>query len=195
MSMLRTFIALPVTSDAKVQRLLEVSHQLRNQADSVRLVSPMNFHITLKFLGDTKHADLPRIKDAVATGLQNCPGFDWLLRGVGVFPHLRRPRVVWAGVEPSEPFQRLAASLDSVLQPLGFQPEQRAYTPHLTLARINDSPPGSHHPVDLSQWLQRNQTVTFASLSAVEVQLIQSELTPRGPCYHTLQSFPLHTSI
>ncbi|MBC8289535.1 MAG: RNA 2',3'-cyclic phosphodiesterase [Planctomycetes bacterium] len=98
-------------------------------------------HLTLRFPGDTAEALLPRLAEALLEVAATEPPFDVAFQGLGAFPKLARPSVVWAGIRPPEPCIRLEEALTARLTPLGFATEARAYRPHLTLARVKGVAP------------------------------------------------------
>jgi len=104
-----------------------------------RWVTPENLHLTLRFIGEVDGATVEDVIEALA-GVRAEP-FDVTIEGVGHFETGRRPRMIWAGVAPSAPLQRLHTSVDMALQRVGLAPEGRRYLPHVTLARLRDAPP------------------------------------------------------
>jgi len=105
---------------------------------------------------------------------------------VGAFPNVRRPSVLWVGLQNSETLGRIAADLNRELAPLGFAPEERAFQPHLTLLRIRTRPPD-----DFFALLSEEATTDFGTVPIDEVEYLQSELTPRGSRYTRLATFSL----
>ena len=105
----------------------------------LRPVNPDGVHLTLKFLGDVSMSTAGAVSAALEDAVAAAAPFELELRGVGVFPDLRRPRVLWVGVGGDlVPLQRLYESVEGALAPQGFPPEGRGFTPHLTLARLRD---------------------------------------------------------
>jgi 2'-5' RNA ligase len=103
-------------------------------------------HITTKFIGEWPEAQLPELTRALA-GVPACGGIDIAVRGFGWFPDARRPRVFWVGVEGGERLHALAQATEQAVAKLGVPVEERAYAPHLTLARIREKVPlgALHH--------------------------------------------------
>ena len=183
MSTIRTFISIPVThrlattgTDGTVcdvecpTTVSDAIAELATLGNTIRLVDNDRLHVTLKFLGDISPdaaAEIDVILQSVAAQRR---AFEWSIYGVGVFPDRRRPTVVWAGLSPGEPVQRLAAALNEQLQPLGFEPEARSFTPHLTLARVK-----GRAPVELHRWRNDYKAVRFGAGTVSCMQLMQSE--------------------
>ena len=189
---MRTFVAIAL-SDFLLGRLASLQDKLEKLAPphSVRWVRPKGIHLTLKFLGDTSTAKLPEIEQALAAVARHAPACCFTVGKLGCFPNSRRPRNIWVGVQ--EPTGRLAAlqhAIGQVLVPLGYTPEQRAFTPHLTLGRV-------HHRAAHSEAAQLGQLVTNLTVdrlgegSGNEFALIRSELKSAGAEYTTLRAFPL----
>ncbi|MGE4553682.1 MAG: RNA 2',3'-cyclic phosphodiesterase, partial [Desulfovibrionaceae bacterium] len=110
--------------------------------------------------------------------------------GGGVFPDLRRPRVLWTGlVRGAEPVVALATAIQAELTPLGFAPEPRPFAPHLTLARVKD-PHGAPGRADWPAVLRRLDARTWPEAAVTEFALYRSELTPAGPIHTRLAAFP-----
>src|SRR5580704_6067248 len=109
-----------------------------------------------------------------------------VFRSVGFFPNANRPRVIWGGMQPSENLAPLAHAIDQQIGTLGFPAEERAFTPHLTLARLD--PPGI--APELRGAIEKHATRDFGVLHASEFHLIESKLKPSGAEYTTLQTFP-----
>jgi 2'-5' RNA ligase len=107
----------------------------------VRWARPENVHLTLKFLGEVPEDDLDRVAQALEPVSLRHEPFEAELSGFGAFPSARRARILWAGIgEGSEFLRELARDVDASLEPLGFEREDRAYVPHLTLGRARSRP-------------------------------------------------------
>ncbi len=174
---LRTFIAIEISMPPSLRKLLE---QIRDMG-LVKVVDSASAHVTLKFLGDTPIELLPDVIKAMASVAGGFEAFDVELAGTGAFPHWGRPQVVWAGISPKDPLQKMAARLEDVLEPLSFPKEGRAYHPHLTLARIKAKPPR-----ELKELAKAYETTSFGTQSIDRVILYQSELQKGGPVYTPL---------
>jgi 2'-5' RNA ligase len=194
--MIRSFIAInlpDVTKDA----LTKVGQRLRRRApyDSVRWSKVSGIHLTLKFLGDVAPSDLPAIKSVLAEVATRHTRFRFTIGGVGCFPNVRRPRVVWVGVEEETgALAALQRDVEQSLVPLGFEPEKRAFHPHLTLGRTQRNV----RSADLRRLGELIATAGVGELGQVHVSafhLMRSDLRPQGAIYTALASFALEPPV
>ncbi|MDQ6734782.1 MAG: RNA 2',3'-cyclic phosphodiesterase [Nitrospirota bacterium] len=188
--MIRTFIAVELDPTLK-EAIAAVQETLRRElhglAAGVRLqwVRVSAIHLTLKFLGDIEEVRVGDILQALEEAGRAHEPLVVDVKGFGVFPNLRAPRVLWMGLSgQTDRLIRLAESLDAALMPLGFQVEPKPYTPHLTLARVK----GQAHAIGnalADSGVMRDFT-SRGTLPVRAVALIKSELTPSGPVYSRL---------
>lgn len=184
--MIRAFIA--VTLDSKViDEIAAASNQLRPEIIGVRWVTPTNFHLTLKFLGSIDDAAIEPIGATLREQLRLFPRFTINAKGLGVFPGPKRPRVLWVGLT-GDRLVSLASRVESALRPLGFKPEDRKFTPHLTIGRWRDA---DRAPKSLGRQLENWQARDFGTSNVESVKLIQSVLKPEGANYNHLIIVPL----
>jgi 2'-5' RNA ligase len=182
---MRLFVALDIP-DAVRRALRELIARLKPECDDARWVRPEGMHVTLKFLGETDGAKLDSIKAALSPVRSDRP-VDLDFRGLGFFPNEFHPRVIWCGVKGSSNLVTLAASVDAALQPLGFSPESREFSPHLTLARFD-----SHKGLDTLVRAANNlKSYDFGSARQSEFYLYQSVLKRGGAEYTRLATFPI----
>ncbi len=189
---LRTFVALPL-SEAGHERLDAVQQKLiRALPDgAIRWVPPTNVHLTLFFLGDVAVGRLPVIREALAVVARNVAPFPFEVRGLGAFPHLRRPRVLWVGVaERAGRLALLHRAVNEVLAQVGFEPETRPFHPHLTLGRVRR---GNSRAVEvqLAEELSAIEVGLLIEEQARELVLFRSVLGSAGAEYTALHRFPL----
>jgi 2'-5' RNA ligase len=154
-----------------------------------RYPRPEALHLTLKFLGDIEESQVPLIGEVLEGVAQRSRQFNLSIEGLGVFPHLSNPSVVWTGIQCEGPFLlQLQQSMDAGLLGLGFPKEGRAFRPHLTLARVR-----SRRKIALlMDFVERSGAqVDLGSFVAAEFHLFRSILRPEGAQYHRLQSFEL----
>jgi 2'-5' RNA ligase len=145
--------------------------------------------VTLKFLGDIARNQVEPILAALRSALREHPPLHVSAQGLGAFPNLRRPRVVWAGLA-GEGFKELSETVETALMPLDFPPEEREFAPHLTLGRVRS----------LRGWervlavVKEHEQTNFGESRVEQVTLYQSELRPDGAVYSPLGSIPLGNS-
>jgi RNA 2',3'-cyclic 3'-phosphodiesterase len=187
MTTLRTFIAIELEQELKDQ-LCRVQDQLRAQgvARGVRWVQPEGIHLTLKFLGDTPLERIEEVKAALARAAAKVDPFSFSISGLGCFPNTRQPRVVWVGLqEPTGAMVRLRDAVEAQVAPLGFPTEHRAFSPHLTLGRVQRYTSKSEVR-DIGQAVAASAIGVVGEMTARTVCYIQSDLKPSGAVYTTL---------
>jgi len=181
---LRLFVAVSVPEHL-LEALSDATGELRRRLPPSRWAPPENQHVTLKFLGSSPAHRLEEI--AAGVGLVSSSHRAAMLRfaGLGTFPSRRRARVLWAGLEDESGLLRsLAAGLDDALRALGFEPEKREFTPHLTLARWRV-------PIPLDSPLPELPPEVRAPFVIEALELFRSHLSPKGARYEVLRSFSL----
>ncbi len=174
----RLFIAVKIAPSRPLRKILT---RLGMLGRVVKPIGADNLHLTLKFLGETELALVPQISDFVSAAVGRQPAFSMQLEGLGVFPHVRRPSVIWVGTRGGEPLVEIAVSLERLLEPLGFSKERRAFHPHITVARIRSKPPD-----ELATMLDAEQATDFGSTDIASIELYQSELSSDGARYTVL---------
>ncbi len=184
--MIRTFAAVPVTDARVVAALAAVQAELRSGAGRIRWVATHQFHFTLKFFGELP----PDAVAAAQTALQRAAAagapFSLELAGLGAFPRPESARVLWAGCTGGRTeLLALAARTEAELVTAGFAPEQRAFSPHLTLGRVTEAAPA------LAAAVRAGARRSFGTVSVPAVVLYRSDLRPAGPVYTPLAEFPL----
>jgi len=187
----RLFVALE-PPEAVRRRLGAIAAELRRgaarAADEIRWVEPERIHLTLQFLGAVPEERIAAIERALRLAAGAARPLALEVRGAGGFPNARRPRVLWAGVEGDlAALGALVADVGRRLGPLGFPPEDRPFSPHLTLGRARD---GRGAP-GLGGGLARAAQVDGAPWRATELVLFESHLSPRGPRYEALARLAL----
>ena len=190
MADLRLFIAVELPE--KVRGLLADAVRHLRQADAdVSWSRPENMHLTLKFLGDTPEEFVGEIAAALDAAAGACPSHTATVGGIGAFPTLRRPRVVWAGIdEPTGRLAELQKAVEDVTADL-VPPDPRGFTAHLTLGRVR-SPRNAERLARLMDGCRLASAATApAAIPVNEVVLIRSELPRSGPTYTALHRSPL----
>ncbi len=169
---MRAFVAVLLRTPG-LERLLGELAGVRN----AKAVAPEGTHVTLKFLGEVQESKAPEVCEALEKALAGVKPFRAELRGVGAFPSESRPRVVWAGVHPESAFGELHLRVERAMQELGFTPERRSFTPHVTLARMRG------RSQEVLEFIRRYRGVELGSAEVRQVHLMRSTLTPAGAKY------------
>ena len=194
--MLRAFVAVELDASlrqalAQVQATLRYQLQLTVGPDvRIQWVKPESIHLTLKFLGDIPEEQASDIQAALVRVVGGHSRFTVDVEGLGVFPDVRAPRVVWVGLtDHVDTLTRLAADVETGLAALGFPPEARPFNPHLTLARIKE------RSRDVGQALSTGGVLTqdarLGALPVAALSLMKSDLQPSGSVYTQLCHLPL----
>jgi RNA 2',3'-cyclic 3'-phosphodiesterase len=185
---MRIFIALDIPAEI-LARMLEYMERARRLAPEARWARVEGLHVTLKFIGEVSDTKVEEIKTAL-TAIQAAP-FEVKFENVGFFPSPKSPRVFWIGVEGGEALPQLATAIDGATQKLGIAKEDRAYSPHLTLARAG-SGPGAHNLLrPLVTVLGSDPPPQFGTMTPREFFLYQSQPQRGGSKYTKLQRFGL----
>jgi RNA 2',3'-cyclic 3'-phosphodiesterase len=180
---IRAFVAVHLPADVR-ELLAATARELRGATIAVKWVERDNLHMTLAFLG----AVPPGTADVAGAALERAAGtfapFAARIEGIGAFPNLRRPRVIWAGVAAGGPeLARLASSVGEELRAGGVHFDDKPFSPHVTLGRVREgvTPPG--------EMLRRMESARLATepFRVEDVHLMKSQLTPAGPIYHSLR--------
>jgi RNA 2',3'-cyclic 3'-phosphodiesterase len=183
MARLRTFIGVDIGKAIR-DRAVALQETLAEAGTDVKCVEPENLHVTLLFLGEVEDRTVPAVCQAVANATREHAPFPLSIERAGCFPNPRRPRILWIGV--GEGTQELVALHDALEPPLlnlgCYRREERKYTPHITLGRVKSERPTER----LSTALAKHAGWHGGSINVSEIQVMSSELTPKGPIYTVL---------
>ncbi len=186
--MLRLFIAASLSPEV-VQALAEAQGQLKRRLAGMPLswTRPEGIHLTLKFLGDTEPKRVEAITAALRQAAAPHAPFTVTVGGFGCFPNPRRANVLWVGIaDPEGRLGRLAASVDRATAALGWEPERRPFTAHLTLARVKREAAAEQQRA-LGEMLPAISLPAVMGTVAIDrIHLIRSELNPQGSIYTPL---------
>jgi 2'-5' RNA ligase len=183
---IRAFVAVDLEPQT-VQKIAETIARLRPRTPGIRWLPPTNFHLTLKFLGDIDEAKVTPIAAALERDLYPFSCFTINAKGLGVFPDLKRPRILWVGLVGGE-LNALASRVEKALVPFGFSAERRAFTPHLTVGRWREFNGSSK---ELGDEIEKWRGYDFGRSNVGEVVLFQSVLKPEGAVYRPLKIIAL----
>ncbi|MCK4546096.1 MAG: RNA 2',3'-cyclic phosphodiesterase [Candidatus Eisenbacteria sp.] len=187
MEAIRTFVALRLPSWVQ-KTVAEVQNRIHVPGIRVRWVEPENFHLSLRFLGDMPVDRLESVYGAVEKGCAGVRAFEVSLEGIGAFPNLRRPRVIWVGLERGrEEVARLAASIEDCLEEVGFAREERPFKAHATLGRVKDFSPA----VRMLGERAAAQHLEIDGIRVTRIEVMKSQLTRQGPIYTVLREVAL----
>lgn len=190
MSRVRAFVAVLLDEAVRAAVAAQVA-ELRPLAGSVSWVQPQNLHLTLKFLGEIDAEAIGAVTEALAEAASKAAPFTLAFHGLGAFPGLAQPRVLWVGVSQGAlECRALQADVDAGLARRGFPKEARAYTPHLTIGRVR-APRGLAR---LQQAVRQDAARAFGSQRVSAISLMRSDLHPSGARYTELSpvSFSRH---
>jgi 2'-5' RNA ligase len=181
---MRLFIAVDVPLSQKIKDLLK---EIDKSGADVKTVEPENLHLTLLFIGEKREDDLKTIEE-IMNSLKEKNSFSASARGVGFFPNLDRPRVIWIGIEDHGNLSEIRKQLVNSFKERKITFDDRnEFSPHLTLGRIR-SPRGIENIKRI--WEERKHE-DFGNFKVDKVMLFKSILTPRGPIYEELHSVGL----
>lgn len=187
---LRLFVAIDLPENVRESLGRLQSDLRRRDLSGLRWTRPEGVHLTLKFLGETPASSLAAIEGALARAVRGTPSFRLALGAPGTFGNRRGPRVLWVDVEGDvKPLQQLQAAVERELAAAGFAPEERGFSPHLTLARVPQPPPPG-----LAERISRALEAVAAprgEIEVTEVVLMRSRLQPGGAVHSRVAVFPL----
>ena len=183
MEQIRSFIAIELPDELKLG-LTQLEARLKlDKQPWVKWVNPYSIHLTLKFLGNIAVDRTGEITRAIEAAVQGISPFHLEVKELGVFPNLRRVQVAWVGISGDvDKLSQLQKRIETTLTPLGFAPESRAFTPHLTLARLRDQ-------ASLDERQRFGQLIANAKFEAAytievdAISLMRSQLTREGAIY------------
>ena len=182
---MRLFLAIDLPPQVR-DAIAEVQERARRSCPGWRWVRAEGIHLTLRFLGEVTPADEARQRETWRRAVAGHPRIRFDVGGLGVFPGGGRPRVLWLGVKDASPagdLGALAEELEETARNLGFEPDERPFSAHLTLARAErEGRPASPTP---------GGALLASDVAAEEVVLFRSELGPGGARYSRVAAFPL----
>ena len=192
MEEIRTFVAIELSEGIKSE-LTRVQEMLKEKIATphLRWVDPAKVHLTLKFLGNVP---LDRIQEITAALKEACAGFSPFVMevsGLGCFPSTNSPRVIWVGVqEETDRLKRLQERVEERLAILGFKPERRPFSPHLTLGRVRKGARAGARRI-IGGIVCATSVGDLDQMEVGEISLMKSKLLPSGAQYSRLETIPL----
>lgn len=187
---LRVFLAVELSLDLR-RKVGDLQHQLRVSLPNVNWVRPESIHLTLKFLGYVDVSMVEQVFTAIEPIGKSQPPFTLEIQGLGVFPHIRRPRILWIGCTGDIPaLLNLVSRIEGALEPVGFPHEEKLYVPHLTLARIKHDNSQVGGVLALSGLLEQPQNLGI--LRVDRITLFRSDVSQFGAEYTALRTVSLN---
>lgn len=176
----RAFIAVELGDISKITPLVS---EIDKADAGYKLVDPEAMHITLKFLGDTEERMVPEVQACIEDAVRNIAPFDIGFKGYGAFPNTRRMRILWIGVTGGDALVTIAKHLEDALEELGFERENREFTPHITLGRLKGDFAKRSGVRAMDGLFDQYKDTDFGGCRVTRIVLKKSELTPNGPRY------------
>jgi 2'-5' RNA ligase len=184
--LIRSFLAIELPEPI-LRKIEEVQGDLRSAHADVRWVNPEKIHLTLKFFGNIEESRIDSIFKSIEEPVRSTLPFSLKVRGVGAFPSMKSPRVIWLGLINGQSLASLQKQIETQLEKIGFQPEDRAFQPHLTLGRMKSS----RGKEELAGRMEKHKEEEFGDLRVERVILFKSDLKPSGPIYTALRELRL----
>lgn len=184
MKTIRTFVAIPL-GDEVSRKAVRLILRLKEPGDGIKWVPTDNLHLTLKFLGEVDNTEVPAVCDVVRDVCADCDPFELRFAGIGGLPSIDRPKVLYAGIEDqTNSLTQIVSKLDQKYAELGFKPESRDYTPHLTLGRTRGSSRRAGDEVITR--MQSEEQIEIGRMVVDQIQVIASFLDKQGPTYQVM---------
>lgn len=195
-ALLRGFIAIELSSALRGQLAAVIARLTQTTPPrSVNWDRPEKIHLTLKFLGEIPVADLSRIQDALTTAARAVAPFSFAVTGLGCFPNLKQPRVVWAGLAASDAPHviELQKSVEAELARLGYPRDNRPFSPHVTMGRVRREVRPAE-AAKVGQAVRAEAATQFGNQAVSQIVLVKSDLQRGGSIYTRLFAADLQSS-
>ncbi len=178
---IRSFIAAEISEQQITRRISEIQDLIVATGAYLRAVQPQNVHVTIRFLGEIPAPVVEEVKREMNEIVFN--EFQTIMRGVGAFPNLRRPNVVWIGMsEGASELRQIHAQIEPRVRSIGLPSDNKGFNPHITIARVRSG----RNTQELSRAISEMETAEVGTMKVSKIALKRSVLTPRGPIYSTL---------
>ncbi len=185
---MRTFIAVELIAELK-KKIEELQNPLKRINTDVSWVKSGNVHATLKFLGEVPEEKIEKVFEETKLALEGMKVFKLSLRDLGCFPNLKRPKVIWIGVDKGkQELSLMQKKIEDEMGKIGFLKEDREFSPHLTIGRVK-----SPKNIDKLTELIKNTSFQTEEIEIKEVVVMKSDLHPAGAIYTPLKKINLFT--
>jgi RNA 2',3'-cyclic 3'-phosphodiesterase len=190
MSLLRAFIAVELPLEIR-KTVCAATSKLQNEIGPlIRWVPIENMHLTLKFLGDVSPSNVELLSQMLRAEMELFNCFDLHLNGLGSFPNLKRPRVIYVGMQAPAALEALQRGIESASSRLGYGAEERGFSPHLTIGRVKQNVTATEQQA-IRHALAATKIDSLGTARVNSVELFKSDLKPTGSVYTRLYSAPL----
>lgn len=193
MSLLRAFIAVEIPAEIRETVCKATGHLQKGAGSAVRWVPVQNMHLTLKFLGDVSAANVEMLSQMLRAEADLFHCFDLRFGGLGSFPNLKRPRVIYIGIQAPPILEALQRGIESASHRLGYESEERSFSPHLTIGRVKQNVTATEQQT-IRRALEETRIDSLGTARVDSVHLYKSDLKPTGSVYTRLFSAPLRKS-
>jgi RNA 2',3'-cyclic 3'-phosphodiesterase len=190
MSLLRAFIAVEIPLEIRESVCKAIAPLQKGLGSMVRWVPMENMHLTLKFLGDVSPANVEMLSEMLRAEADLFHCFDLRLNGLGSFPNLKRPRVIYIGIYAPATLDGLQRGMESASRRLGYESEERGFSPHLTIGRVKQTATATEQQ-SIRRALEKTRIDSLGTARVDSVHLYKSYLKPTGSVYTRLFSAPL----
>jgi len=184
---IRSFISIDLDDEKILSQVESIMASLLSLGGDLKRVERENIHLTLKFLGVVSASKLEEVTSALAK--VTFPPFSLEIKGAGAFPNLKRMNVIWVGIGDGwSQVELIFEQTEKLLHQLGFSRETRAFSPHITVARVKSG----RKRDEIAAFLGHLTDESFGNFTVENIRLKQSILSPSGPKYSTLFEAPAH---
>jgi len=193
--MIRSFIAIEISKsiqDAISRQIASLKQKYPNPG--IRWVPSVNIHLTLKFLGEVSSQNLEILAKTIGDETKGLKPFSIPFLETGIFPNSRRPKVIWIGLSYQANLITLYKIIEAVSSSLGYQSEERPFTPHITLGRVGND----LSPITIQKMMEDLRSIDISSLEPVyikSIKIFKSDIKLKGPVYSTIHTIPLNNII
>ena len=178
--MIRTFVSVPVPMTDEISEILSDLKSIKG----IRVSPPGQIHLTLKFLGDTDEKKVVKLCQSLKDSLVGRESFDVVIEGIGAFPNERNPKVIWLGIKEPNTLKEIAGVVGACVKDLNIKADDKSFSPHMTVGRVN-------YKTDLEDVFLNNKKKMFCNFRCDHIDVMKSELTPKGAIHSIIESIPL----
>ncbi len=184
---LRLFIAIELPEMVREPLADSLKDSVIIKKKKARLTSKENLHITLKFLGDVQQDKRGDLQAAIANSVGGIGPFELKIHSGGVFPAIKKPRILWAGFDISKELSVLVNNLENEFEKIGFSKDLKPFQPHITLARIPEDI-STIIPVEKDEIIQNLEKIDLPPFTVNKISLMKSILLPGKPEYQVIST-------